>query len=259
VSKPTLRILHHLHRTGGTLISKCVASLPRISLLSEVHPRAPFPVLDPVFQGTFWLRLLTDEAAALLEDASFAEKIRALHLLASNRGDALVLRNWAYLDFFARPFEEEAGGELSISRELEGGFRLVQVVTVRHPVDQWLSWRCYQGAATAQDFTFAQFVDACRRFRDRTADLPVLRYEDFVREPERRMRELCAALELDFDPRFLRRWPYYHQITGDDNDRASGDWRIAPRPRRAVEPALAAEAAENATLGELLEYYGYGM
>ena len=85
----------------------------------------------------------------------------------------------------------------------------------------------------------------------------MVRYEDFVREPERRMRELCRALELDFDPCCLRRWPYYRQITGDDNGRASGDRRIASVPRRAVAPELAAEATENPTYRELLEYYGY--
>ena len=36
--KPQLRIIHHLACSGGTLVSKCLAALPNIYLLSELHP-----------------------------------------------------------------------------------------------------------------------------------------------------------------------------------------------------------------------------
>lgn len=37
-TKPALRVIHHLACSGGTLVSKCVAALPNVFLLSELHP-----------------------------------------------------------------------------------------------------------------------------------------------------------------------------------------------------------------------------
>ena len=40
--KPLLRTIHHLACTGGTVISKCLAAMPDVALISEVNPfRAP--------------------------------------------------------------------------------------------------------------------------------------------------------------------------------------------------------------------------
>lgn len=257
--KPTLRIIHHLHRTGGTLISKCLASLPYTALLSEVNPGAPrhFMVFDPAFQASFWLRLLSEEAANQLRGASFTEKIKTIHLYAMNRGEALIIRNWAYLDFFARPFADAPTKKLATAIALENDFELRQVVTVRHPMDQWLSWRAYGGTAKAEYFTFQAFIDACLDFHDQTRNIPCIRYEDFVADPRQSMKELCAGLDLNYDPIFLERWPYYHQITGDDNDRSSGNWSISPRPKRIPDANLMAQASDNENYFRLLTHYDY--
>ena len=38
LSKPLIRTIHHLACTGGTLISKCLGSMPDVALISEVNP-----------------------------------------------------------------------------------------------------------------------------------------------------------------------------------------------------------------------------
>ena len=40
--KITLRSIHHLACTEGTLISKCIASMPDVALISEVNPMNRF-------------------------------------------------------------------------------------------------------------------------------------------------------------------------------------------------------------------------
>ena len=253
----TLRIVHHLHRTGGTLISKCIASLSNIALLSEVNPGASFMVLDPVFQASFWLKLLSDSEAKQCEELPFSEKINAIHSLASKRGEKLVLRNWAYLDFFAKPFTPSATNELTTLSAVEEFFSIKQIVTVRHPMDQWLSWCAYKGSAKADDYGFEPFIDACCEFELKTQGMNCIRYEDFVSNPHREMKAICEYLDLEFDPIFLTRWPYYHQITGDDNDRASGDWKIEPKPRRKPDEELLSKANNNPNYQYLLKSYGY--
>ncbi|WP_112478442.1 hypothetical protein [Vibrio variabilis] len=36
--KPTIRVIHHLACSGGTLVSKCISAMPNVYLLSEIHP-----------------------------------------------------------------------------------------------------------------------------------------------------------------------------------------------------------------------------
>ena len=42
-----IRIINHWACSGGTLISKCIASMPRIVFLNEVHPYAYLRLLEP--------------------------------------------------------------------------------------------------------------------------------------------------------------------------------------------------------------------
>ena len=258
-NRPTIRMIHHLHRTGGTLISKCLASLPNTSMLSEINPRTPekLMVLDPTFQASFWLRLLTEKDESRLQTATFLQKIIAIQKSATQRGDALIIRNWAYLDFFAKPFLAEPSNELSTVSALEDEFELLHVVTVRHPIDQWLSWCNYAGSAKAAEFTFADFIDACIRFRDQTCHLPFVKYEDFAESPKVQMKRMCDILELCHDPIFLRRWPHYHQITGDNSGRASSNGKIESLSRRAMGESLTEEALGNPKYLDLLSYYKY--
>lgn len=255
----SLSIIHHLHRTGGTLVGRCLGSLPGVTLLSEVNPRAPdtLEVLNPAFQAHFWQKLLPDQPARELALLPFQDQIEAIWKLASDRGDRLLLRDWSYIDFFARPFLEEATDRFSIVEALRQRYELRRIALVRHPLDQWLSWCNYQGAARADDCGLERFLEKVRLFSSAARDITTVRYEDFVREPEQTMKHLCEALELPFDPVFRRRWYYYHQITGDNHDRVRGAWKIEPRPRREVPEELIERAEANSNYRLLLRMWGY--
>lgn len=214
-------------------------------------------VQDPVFQANFWLRLLDDREAEKLNGKTFAEKIKAIHALCGYRGDTLVLRNWAYLDFFAAPFTQAVTNKLATIEALNKHFNFRQIVTVRHPMDQWLSWQHYQGVADSSSHTFSEFIDACHNFKWQTSGIPFVRYEDFVEKPQAVMQKICCTLDLNYDPVFQDRWPYYHQITGDDNDRISGNWTISPKPKRRPEAALLKESEANNKYRDLLNFYKY--
>jgi hypothetical protein len=82
----------------------------------------------------------------------------------------------------------------------------------------------------------------------------VLRFEDFCREPERHLREICALLEIDFDedmlPRPEHRFPFA-TLPGDDK------WfPIRSDPWRGQVPAEDAAIVE-AICGDLAERFGY--
>ena len=66
----TLRLIHNLPKTGGTIISKCLGAQKNVTLLSEIHPKgqeirdkmnANSIIADPIYQAYKWNNLMTDE------------------------------------------------------------------------------------------------------------------------------------------------------------------------------------------------------
>jgi hypothetical protein len=186
-----VRLVHHLSCTGGTLLSRYVASIPGIVLLSEVNPGPEvtrhFSPLDPVFQ-------LYVQCAGFGEADYLAEQARRYRLCldaAAERGATVVLRDHAHSDFLSGPIRPARLRAL-VNDGL--GLATRSLVTVRHPIDSWLGMNAARFAGGV-----AHFHDYCRRylaFLDAYAGAPVVRYEDFVADPVAAGRRITAALDL---------------------------------------------------------------
>lgn len=253
---PTVRLLHHLARKGGTVLSRCLAATPGVTLLSEIHPRGPEVVLqvDPLFQAQYWLKLLSDaEVRALREaEADVATCVARLATRATERGEALVVRDWSHLDFMARPFLEATADRLSLAEALAGSCRFVQTATVRHPPAQWLSWQRF---VPDSGLSLADFMAGNRRFAEVAAALGFLRYEDFASNPDAVLAELCWRLELEFDPGYAYWWFFCRAVSGDIG--SLDRYRIEPVAPPRVSPALHASLEANPDYVQTLDLLGY--
>ncbi len=254
---PTIRLLHHLARTGGTVISKCLACMDRVVLLSEIHPAGVrFDNMNPLNQAQDWFQLLTSADMTMLRQRGslpFAEAIRLVHARAAERGCLLVIRDWTHLDFTGVPYVARPPYVLGLPAALRGSFEILHVATVRHPIDQWLSLR--RLAATRGVLDLPAFLYGYRRFAELCPAMGFVRYEDFVVDPEAVLARLCRALALPYDAGFRQRWAGYTRITGDGSTRST---EIRLRPRPAVEDSLLAAFAGNRDYRDAIELLGYG-
>ncbi|MCF6430586.1 sulfotransferase [Leisingera sp. MMG026] len=226
--RTVLRTVHHFACTGGTLISKCIAAMPCTRLLSEVDPLSglthknsflPADLIglaklgsSPPGQDTL-LRIFRAGLAALAEDT------RA-------EGRDLILRDHAHSHFCCGSKIPERP---SLLQMLEGNYRLLSLVSVRHPLDSYLSllrrkWVHWQPAG------LEEYARRYLAFLDLYAGAELLRYEDFLAEPEMCMQQICSILDLAFNPGFQEDFSAV-QLSGDSG---RGDGVIAPRPRRPV-------------------------
>jgi len=257
---PRLRVIHHLARTGGTVISKCIASLPGVVLLSEVHPVGmgfkQLRLYNPLVQAGAWFGLISrrefDKAEA--EGMGFAEAIALIEGRASARGKVLVIRDWTHLDYTGLPFVRRPPMRMLLPEALADRFDLTRIATVRHPIDQWLSLTKLPGYDRIRP---AMFMPGYRRFAEHAAEMGFIRYEDFTRQPDAQMRLLCGRLDLAFDTSYASRWADYRTITGDNTGRSSGSRRIEPLPRRQTDPALLEEFRNLPDYGLAIRLLGY--
>ncbi len=231
--KPTIRTLHHLACTGGTVISKCLASMPDVALVSEVNPLNRF---GGKFEPTNPLLLLERSYRELsIEEIKedFLGQIGQAVQICAKDGVDLVIRDHSHTDFCRG---DAPAGVTPILDFLGDDYTLLSAVTVRHPLDSYLG---LVAQGWHQQFSPSSLEEYSRRylkFLDRYAGLPVLKFEEFCDDPDAFLQQLCAILELDYVPSYRSR--FGHVKLSGDSGRGSNN-EIAPRNRRPVSEGLA--------------------
>ena len=134
--KAIIRTVHHQACTGGTLISKCIACMPSIALISEVNPMnrkgSKFSPTNPLLLLERGYRQFSKEERI---ECFRIQVNHAMELCQKDDVD-LVLRDHSHTDFYSG--EKEPQG-CTIKTSLENNYDLISVVTIRHPLDSYLS------------------------------------------------------------------------------------------------------------------------
>lgn len=233
--------IHHLAATGGTIISKCIADMRGIYFLSELHPfRANAPQFDPMavvaqFQAQYGV-LSTDEMKA-----AFQAQVEIVVLCARHKKHHLVLRDHAHSDFCAR---DATLRPTMLSTLAEAGYRTNAVVTIRDPVECYISmlnegWR---------ELEFDEYCNRWLAFLDCYSGRPVYRYEDFCDDPDGQLIRLCRDLHIPFDPGFRGRIKD-QRLTGDSGRRSD---EIGARTAKPISPELLRDIGRSEAYSRIL-------
>lgn len=229
-----LRSLHHPACSGGTLISKIVATLSGVVLLSEIDPLSTIMVRNkPSFAPTdllLGLRQATRNVSDRTLITTFQAAMGAMHESLSLLGQRLVLRDHAHSHYFTNI---NPATRPSVYEMLRDTLPLRSIVSIRHPLDCFIAldthgWRHFD------PFTLEEYCQRLNDFLTRHEELPMIRYEDFVADPSVTLGHICKFLELPFNPLALDMLGLI-RLTGDSG-RSSN--RIEARPRRDVPPEI---------------------
>lgn len=249
-----IALISHMACTGGTLIARSIQAQPNVDVLSEVDP---FSTIPRDFQHRKFapsdLILLARSGTMDVGRDTIAEMflgaLEPLHRQILARGRHLVLREHSHSRFCTDHALDEHPG---LSDLLLGGYDVRHVVTVRHPIDSWLALKINKWV----HFTPATLDEYCRRYQNflnEHASRKWIKYEHFVSDPDKTMREICVDLGLPSNPDWQDLFPII-SMSGDSG--RSGD-RIKPRPRRPVKPEVVEEARNSREYENLCERMGY--
>jgi hypothetical protein len=249
-----VRLVHHFACTGGTLISKCIATMPNVQLLSEVDPLSTTPEQPskPRFAASDMVTLMRQSTRGVNRDLIIEMFLNNLQLIYANTiklGQRLVLRDHAHSHFC---LGSEIPERPSLSAMVSSRFVIRSVVTVRHPLDSYLSLE----ANSWVHFSPSTFDEYCKRYLAflRTYDgVPIIKYEDFVDAPQETMRKICFLLDIPYLDKFADLFGVF-ELTGESG--RSGDF-IQYQPRRAVGKQLERElelSRHYRILGARLQY-----
>ncbi|WP_158966980.1 hypothetical protein [Paraglaciecola sp. L3A3] len=253
-SKPVLRIIHHFACSGGTLISQCFAAMPNIYLLSEIHPYTNLHL------GGERAKYLPSDVISLSKQASIpnieqlADKIFISNITKANDhvrqyAGELILRDHTHSDFCVGSTTADKPALFSL---LESHFQIKNIVTIRNPVDSYLSlvnnnWK---------HFTPFCFEEYCQRFIEMTTfynKSDIYRYEDFVKDPSVVMQQMCNSLDLPYSSYFIDIFDLF-KVTGGSGRTSSV---ISEMPQRELSAEFQKEVQESRSYNLIAKKFNY--
>jgi len=249
-----IRSIHHFACTGGTLITKHLATTANVQVLSEVDPLSSVGIdLDDTrFAPTDMIRLLRQNIRDVSNDVIlniFIGGLSALYKDCTDHGRRLILRDHAHSHFCT---DQDYAARPSLLGILRENFNTLSVVTVRHPLDSYLSLQSNNWV----NFKPATLDEYCRRygaFLLAYKNVPIVRYEDFVTSRHDVYAKLCAILKLPINPDVQDLLPAIN-LTGDSG--RSGN-SVAVRPRRLVPDEVGQEIKTSSHYAALCARLGY--
>ncbi len=251
-----LRIIHHWACSGGTLISKCIAANPGIIFLSEVHPDAYLRLVEPALANYLPTDICHQLSAVhngrdpVLARAAFSGAIRGLANKCDQLGLCLVLRSHDHIDFFVGSLPKQS---FTISDCFRNEFKLLEFLTVRHPLDCWLGLVESNWAPQISFASVDSFCSRCQMMLNASHGFSSLKYELFVADPVPSLQAICHSLNLRFDVTALNQ--FNNVVMSGNSGRQGID--IAPRPRRTVSNDLEKELSRSTHYEQICDAMGY--
>lgn len=232
-----VRLIHHFACTGGTLIVKCLACSPNVQVLSEVDPLSTMLAQKSKFNPTDLIQLLehSNRGASIEEKlALFRAAFAVLYDSAERKGLRMLVRDHTHSHFCT---DAEINRRPTTGEILAEQYETRAVITVRHPLDSWLSlvkndWISFQPG------TLDEYANRYWEFLKAYPNTRVLKYEDFADNPDVVLSEMCDELDISFPPEF-RAIFMAHGFSGDSGRKSDV---IGPRERRPVADDLMEQA-----------------
>jgi hypothetical protein len=252
--KPTIRIIHHLACSGGTLISKCLSAMPNVYLLSEVHPYTDLhlgkgkPRFSPSDISSLSRYAKIPKIENLLGEL-FLENIKTTYKHVNSYGGVLILREHTHSDIH---LGRSAINRSSVIDALADHFNIKSILTLRDPIDSYLSLK----ENGWMHFTPKSFEEYCSRillllhFHQET---PIFHYESFVKNPQEVLRNICTLLSIDYD----ENWPSFFDVANITGDSGRSGSEISQRSRKPISEAFANEIAMSSSYEKIKHALGY--
>jgi len=187
---------------------------------------------------------------AVLTRSAFKGAIAGLSTKCDELDLNLVIRSHDHVDFFTGPHPKEA---FTTSDCFHNDYNLLEILTIRHPLDCWLSLSASNWVEQMSFASIDVFCSRCLAMLKAARDLPACKYETFALDPDASMKVICKCLHLDFDPIFRSKFAMII-LSGDSGRQGS---EICPRPRRPISDELERFLLQSSQYEEACDSMGY--
>ena len=217
-------------RSGGTILNRCLGSLPNTIVLSEVNPLGGGWGLSGSSSPTTPKQQSLEWYGIEIKANDFTESIAELYEYCSKKGLSLVIRDWSFINFSPHSYNNNSPPKRFLIYEALMHFNLpvIPFAFLRDSIDVWIS----RGTPNTQIFYDAYLPYL---YRLNTMGIKTFKYEDFCHEPSSFMRSLCDYCNLPYNAGVLVN-PSFKSFNGDsqrgNRSRSLVEESIKPKPRK---------------------------
>lgn len=247
-TKPTIRVIHHFACSGGTLISKCISALPNVFLLSELQPTSSLHLGDgtPKFSPA---DVITQARYACIPNIDklsweiFVNSIEKVNEHVQGFGGSLVIREHTHSEFCVGAITPERSATIE---NLEKSFEVRNVITVRNPIDSYLSLK-KNGWLHFDPANFEEYCNRLLACLSQFDDRQIIKYEDVVDNPSRNLKKIARELDLPYSKSFVETFSAF-KVTGDSGRTGNV---IASRERRQLSIEFESEILKSSAFKQI--------
>lgn len=186
-------------RSGGTLLSKLIASQENVVFLSEVNPTLN-AVTSPAQQAVDWFDFE-------VKSGDFTYEVQQIAQHSANQGKYLIVRDFSLINFTAHQLN---GYKPSKNFEIVSKLKTIDQVKiigfVRNAIDVWISRECPPHFSKGYHNFVKQLI---------SLNIPVFKYENLCANPSKELNKIAEYWKIDG-------WKYtdelvnYKKVTGDN-------------------------------------------
>lgn len=240
-------------RSGGTILNRCLGSLPNVVMMSEVNPLG-----GGSGSADGDLRTVKEQASKWydieLKSEGFLDNVLELYEYCNKNNKHLILRDWPFINFY--PFllnDFKAPDRLLILEELKGKVDVKPFAFVRDSIDAWISL----GAKKPK-----KYFPYYRKYAEEIVKekIPFFKYEDFCIDPDITIKNICSYAGIAFDDSY-KSYESFNKVNGDTYERnisrgVKGK-SIKPLPRKRVTLRRLFQLKKNKDMIEANKLFGY--
>lgn len=238
-------------RSGGTVLNQCLGCLPNTLILSEVNPLGGGSGKEEIScntvksQASYWYNID-------LESDDFAESLLELEKICEKEQKSLVVRDWSFVNFTPLANNNWQPSYTLLALEaLQGKTKLKPFAFVRDSIDVWIS----RGMPDCHSF-FSSYLKYVKSIIENR--IPVFKYEDFCKEPEEILKNICYVTGLEYE-NVSHRYYTFNKVNGDIQILSRGRKKhlIRPLPRKIISKEKIKElhkCSEMIEANQLLDY-----
>ncbi|NOZ34219.1 MAG: hypothetical protein GXO80_02850 [Chlorobi bacterium] len=246
-------------RSGGTLLNKCLASLPDVVMLSEVNPLGGGSGSNPKVSTSTIKDQLKAWYSIDIKSNTFKGQIQELHNYCEQNNKNLIIRDWSFVNFskFEKYNQNSPPNKFLILEELKD-FDLKIFGFIRDSIDVWLS----RGYYNVDEFygEYVNYIDELIK-----VGCPIFKYEDFVKHPQEQLKKIGEEVGVAFSNIFDTCLDY-DKLNGDvqnkNKSRGIKQQQIKILPRKKINSEKITEINQcekmkmvNAKFGYPVTYY----
>ncbi len=225
-------------RSGGTILNRCLGSLPGTVILSEINPLGGGKGIGPVSYRTIKSQSKNWYGIDLSSDGdNFVESALELEEICRSSDKQLIIRDWTYVNFMsAKENNYDPPQRFLILEALKARCHLVPFAFVRDVIDVYLSIAKH---IEMSDFDLNNFSGHYATYVKAliASHMPFFKYEDFISDPENMMKSICESTGLRYSPAY-RDFYRFNKVNGDvqfgKTSRGARKKDIRPLPRKSI-------------------------